>query len=80
MVSLGEDEKSLRAALALRGYFYRRYKKVQPVISVYVESRKKREAIRNLNETTRTKEKYYYDIVPFGMVESIKVSKAVKHY
>lgn len=66
MVSLGEDEKSLRAALALRGYFYRRYKKVQPVISVYVESRKKREAIRNLNETTRTKEKYYYDIVPFG--------------
>ena len=58
MVSLGEDEKSLRAALALRGYFYRRYKKVQPVISVYVESRKKREAIRNLNETTRTKEKY----------------------
>lgn len=46
--------------------FYRRYKKVQPVISVYVESRKKREAIRNLNETTRTKEKYYYDIVPFG--------------
>ena len=57
---------NLRAALALRGYFYRRYKKVQPVISVYVESRKKREAIRNLNETTRTKEKYYYDIVPFG--------------
>ena len=80
MVSLGEDEKVSGRHWLFGDIFIADIKKVQPVISVYVESRKKREAIRNLNETTRTKENIIMILYLSEMVESIKVSKAVKHY
>lgn len=66
VVCLGEDEDAIHAALWLKKYFYMKNRTGQPLISVYIESSKKRTALWNLYENTRNKERVYYNIIPFG--------------
>lgn len=66
VVCLGDDEDNIRAALWLKRYFYKKSSQRQPVVSMHIKSSKKRAALWNLYENTRTKKRIYYDIVPFG--------------
>lgn len=66
VVCLGDDEDNMRAALWLKRYFYKKNSFRQPLISMYIKSSRKRAALWNLYENTRTKERVYYHIIPFG--------------
>lgn len=65
-VCLGEDEDNIRASIWLRKFYYMRRNPSQPLICAYIESGRKRAALWNLYENTRTKERLYYNIIPFG--------------
>ena len=65
-VCLGDDEDNIRASIWLRKFYYMRRNASQPFICAYLESSSKRAALWNLYENTRTKERLYYNIVPFG--------------
>lgn len=66
VVCLGEDEDNIRASIWLRKFYYMRRNASQPHICAYLESSRKRAALWNLYENTRTKERLYYNIIPFG--------------
>lgn len=69
VVCLGEDEENIRAAMWLKKYFYMKGDTRHPLICTYIESSRKREALWNLYENTRSKERLYYGIIPFGSRE-----------
>ncbi|HIY62019.1 MAG TPA: hypothetical protein H9730_00760 [Candidatus Mediterraneibacter stercoripullorum] len=66
VVCLGEDEDNIRAAIFLKKYFYMKKTGLQPLICTHITSSRKRVALWNLHENTRSGEKLYYDIIPFG--------------
>ena len=66
VVSLGDDELNIRAAVWIKRYFYMRGAKCEPLISLYIENARKRKAVWNLSENMRTKQRLYYNIIPFG--------------
>lgn len=69
VVCLGEDEDNIRAAMWLKKYFYMKGGTRSPLISAYIESSRKRAAVWNMHENTRSKEILYYGIIPFGSRE-----------
>lgn len=66
VISLGDDELNIRAAIWLKRYFYLREFKIEPLISLYIENPGKSKAVWNLCEKMRTKQRLYYNIIPFG--------------
>ena len=69
VVCLGEDEDNIRAAMWLKKYFYMKGRTRSPLICTYIESSRKRAAVWNLHENTRSKKILYYGIIPFGSRE-----------
>ncbi len=59
--ALGDDERSIRAAVWMRRHFC-----TKPFICAYVQSLAKKMAVSELSENTRRKTSLSYDIVPFG--------------
>ena len=66
VVCLGEDDNNIRAAMLLKKYYYMRKNAAHPLICAYITSSRKRAALWNLYENTRTGERLYYSIIPFG--------------
>lgn len=63
---LGEDDDNIRAAILLQKYYYMKGKTLRPLICAYITSSRKRSALWNLYENTRTRNRLYYNIIPFG--------------
>lgn len=66
VAALGDDEANIRAAVWLRRYYYLKQKKNTPMICAYIENPRKRQTVWELYENTRTKQRLYYNIIPFG--------------
>ena len=66
VAALGDDEANIRAAVWMRRYYYLKQKRNTPLICAYIENPRKRRTVWELYENTRTKEKLYYNIIPFG--------------
>ncbi len=66
VAALGDDEANIRAAVWMRRYYYLKQKKNTPLICAYIENPRKRRTVWELYENTRTEQRLYYNIVPFG--------------
>ena len=64
--ALGDDERSIRAAVWMRRHFCAKTGYTKPFICAYVRSLAKKMAVSELSENTRRKTSLSYDIVPFG--------------
>ena len=64
--ALGDDERSIRAAVWMRRHFCAKTGYTKPFICAYVQSLAKKMAVSELSENTRRKTSLSYDIVPFG--------------
>lgn len=64
--ALGDDERSIRAAVWMRRHFCAKTGYTKPFICAYVQSLAKKMAVSELSENTRRKTGLSYDIVPFG--------------
>lgn len=66
VAALGNDEDAIRAAIWMRRYFYIANQEKEPFICAHIRSKRKRDAVWELHEVTRSKTMQYYEIVPFG--------------
>lgn len=66
VLALGDDERSIRAAVWMRRHFCAKTGYTKPFICAYVQSLAKKMAVSELSENTRRKTSLSYDIVPFG--------------
>ena len=64
--ALGDDERSIRAAVWMRRHFCAKTGYTKPFICAYVQSLAKKMAVSELSENTRRKNSLSYEIVPFG--------------
>ncbi len=64
--ALGDDERSIRAAVWMRRHFCAKTGYTKPFICAYVQSLAKKMAVSELSENTRRKTSLSYEIVPFG--------------
>lgn len=64
--ALGDDERSIRAAVWMRRHFCAKTGYTKPFICAYVQSLAKKMAVSELSENTRRKTSLSYGIVPFG--------------
>lgn len=64
--ALGDDERSIRAAVWIDAIFAAKTGYTKPFICAYVQSLAKKMAVSELSENTRRKTSLSYDIVPFG--------------